>query len=179
MIAGLALAAGATTAARAGGPGYRISLAQLEGALAERFPLRYPVSGLFDLTVDTPRLRLLPELNRLGSELLLQAAGPALQRSYRGDVDLDFALRYEAADRTIRAQHLRVNAVHMDGLNREGQLLLQRAAADMARQSLAEVVLHRLRPGDLALADAMGLQPGAITVTPAGLAVDFVNKPAS
>lgn len=46
-------------------------------------------------------------------------------------------------------------------------------------RTLLEVVLHRLRPQDLALPDGMGLQPGSITVTPEGLTIGFVPKPLS
>jgi hypothetical protein len=160
----------------AGTPGYRVSLPQLQDAVAQRFPLRYPVAGLFDVTLATPQLHLLPDLNRLGSELPLRVAGPALRRAYAGELALDFGLRYEPSDRTIRAHHLRVASLRVDSLTGEAQALLQQAASDMAQQAMLELVLHRLRPQDLALADTMGLQPGPITVTWDGLAIEFVNK---
>ncbi len=46
-------------------------------------------------------------------------------------------------------------------------------------RTLLEVVLHRMRPQDLALPDGMGMQPGSITVTPEGLTIGFVPKPLS
>ena len=46
----------------------------------------------------------------------------------------------------------------------------------MAEQTLRDVVLHRLRPQDLALSDPMGFEPGSITVTPKGLLIGFVAK---
>jgi hypothetical protein len=55
--------------------------------------------------------------------------------------------------------------------------LINTYAPALAEQSLQEVVLHQLRPQDLALADTMGLQPGSITVTDKGLVIDFVTKP--
>jgi hypothetical protein len=42
---------------------------------------------------------------------------------------------------------------------------------------LQEVVLHQLRPKDLAIVDSMGMQPGSITVTDKGLVIGFVLKP--
>jgi hypothetical protein len=39
-----------------------------------------------------------------------------------------------------------------------------------------EVTLHQLRPQELAMADAMGMQPGGIAVTDKGLVFDFVAK---
>lgn len=139
--------------------------------------MRYRVAGLFDVALAVPRLRALPEVNRLASDLPVQVAGPALRRSYDGELGLDFRLRYEAADRTIRAHGLRVQSLDVPQLAGQAAALLQQAASDVAEQALLEVVLHRLQPRDLALTDAMGLQPGDITVTADGLVIGFVNKP--
>jgi hypothetical protein len=157
-------------------PSYKVSLEQLERVLARRFPLRYPVSGLLEIEMREPRLRLLPEQNRLGSELPIEAAGPALRRRYAGSVDVDFALRYEASDQSIRAHGIRVNAVRMEGLGRDAANLVDAYLRQLSGQALAEVVLHKLRPEDLALPSTMGLEPGSITVTPQGLAVGFVPQ---
>lgn len=158
-------------------PGYKVSQTQLQQAVAQRFPLRFPVGGLLDLHVQAPRLRLLPELNRLGTEMVVEAAGPALNRSYTGMFDLDFALRYEPSDQSIRAHQLRVNSLRFDGLAARPAELLDAYGPALAAQALREVVLHRLRPQDLALPDAMGLRPDSITVTPEGLVIAFVTRP--
>lgn len=176
---GLALGGAACSAAPGASlSGYKVSAEQLQQAVARRFPRRYPVmGGLLDLTLQTPRLRLLPELNRLGTEMVVEAAGPALRRSYTGAFDLDFALRYEASDRTLRAHHLRVNSLHFAELPPGPAEMLNAYGPALAEQSLKEVVLHQLRPQDLALADGLGLEPGSITVTGQGLVIGFVAKP--
>ncbi len=177
LLATGAAGPGFSVAHAADRPGYTVSIGQLEQVVAERFPLRYPAGGLLDLTLLTPRLRLLPELNRLGAEMPVEAAGPALGRRYGGTFDLDFALRYEARDRTVRAHRLRVNTLRFPDLPPGPSALLEVYGPALAGQALGEVVLHTLRPQDLALPDAMGLQPGSITVTPQGLAVSFVVAP--
>ena len=169
-----AVGPGLRGAQAAGQPGYTVSTGQLEQAVASRFPLRYPVGGLLDLHVLAPRLRLLPELNRLGADMVVEAVGPALGRPYSGTFDLDFALRYETSDRTVRAHRLRVQSLRFADLPPGPSALLDTYGPALARQALGEVVLHTLRPQDLALPEAMGLQPGSITVTPKGLAVSFV-----
>lgn len=178
LVALVALVAAGAAAgrARAAVPGYRVTAQQLQQALSSRFPRRYAVPGLFELTLQEPLLHLLPPQNRLGALLPLAAAGPALQRGYRGELDLDFELRYEPADQSIRAHRLRLQSLRMDGLPPRSAALLRRSVTDLAEQQMLEVVLHRLAPRDLALADTMGLQPGAITVTTDGLRVGFVNK---
>jgi hypothetical protein len=158
-------------------PRYTVSKAQLQAALAQRFPLHYPVPGLLDLDLHSPQLQLLPEQNRLSAELSVQAAGPALQRSHAGTFALEFGLRYEPSDRTIRATKLRLQRLQFPTLQPGVVALLNAYAPALAEQSMLEVVLHQLQAKDLALADVMGLQPGSITVTESGLAIGFVTKP--
>ena len=158
-------------------PRYSVSKAQLQAALAPRFPRHYPVPGLLDLDLQSPQLQLLPEQNRLSVELAVQAAGPALQRRHQGSFALEFGLRYEASDRSIRATQLRLQRLQFPTLQPGVVALLNAYAPALAEQSMQEVVLHQLQPKDLALADVMGLQPGNITVTDAGLVIGFVTKP--
>jgi hypothetical protein len=184
FTAALALALGSLAQARSQEPEpeptpprYTVTKAQLQTALTQRFPLRYPVPGLLDLDLQSPQLQLLPEQNRLSVELAVQAAGPALQRSHAGTFALEFGLRYEATDRTIRATQLRLQRLQFPTLQPGVVALLNTYAPALAEQSMTEVVLHQLQAKDLALADVMGLQPGSITVTDAGLVIGFVSKP--
>lgn len=178
LVTGLALSGTACSALPGGRgqPSYKVSIEQLQQAVARRFPLRYPVAGLVELNVQAPRLRLLPEVNRLGTDMMVEAAGPALRRSYTGALDIDFALRYEASDQTVRAYQLRINSLRFSGLPQGASEILNAYAPALAEQSLREVVLHQLRPQDLSLADTMGLQPDSITVTSQGLVIGFVAK---
>lgn len=178
LPAGLAvLTLGATTPTHAQ-PSHTVSSAQLQQAVAGKFPMRYPVGGLLELTLQPPRLRLMPGENRLGTLMLVDAAGPALSRSTTGNFDVDFALRYEASDQSIRAHKLRVNTLSLSGLPPGPAALLQAYGPALAEQSLREVVLHKLKPQDLMLTDGLGLEPGAITVTAKGLVIGFVPKKA-
>ena len=132
-------------------PGYKVSAAQLQQAVAQRFPLRFPVQGLLNLDLQAPQLQMLAAQNRLGAEIPIDAAGPALQGSHHGTLALDFALRYEASDLTVRVHQLRFKRLTLPGL----------------------------QPSDLALPNSLGLQPGSITVTDSGLMIGFVLKPLS
>jgi hypothetical protein len=158
-------------------PGYTVSLAQLHEAAAQKFPRSVPVQGLFDLTLQAPQLRLLPDVNRLGALMVVDAAGAALRRSHAGSLDVEFALRYEPSDRTLRAHQIRLGRLDFPTLKPAVNELINAYGPVLAAQSLGEVTLHQLRPQDTAMFDGMGLQPGPITVTAKGLAVAFVNKP--
>ena len=158
-------------------PHYSVSSAQLQQAVAQRFPLRYPLPGLLNLDLQAPRLRLLPAQNRLSAEMAVQAAGPALRRGHTGTFDVNFGLRYEASDRTIRAHQLRFANLQFPSLQPQVVALLNSYGPALAEQALREVVLHQVRPQDLALMEGLGLQPGSITVTEQGLVIGFVVKP--
>lgn len=172
----LATSLGSHTASAQSKPSYTVSAEQLQEAVAQRFPLRYQVAGLLDLDVKSPLLRLLPEQNRLAAAVAVHAGGPALGRSYPGSFDIDFALRYEPSDQTLRAHQIQVRTLRMEGLNPGATELLQGTLPGLVRDNLREVVVHRLRPQDLALPDSMGLRPDTITVTREGLEIGFAPK---
>jgi len=158
-------------------PGYTVPVALLQQSVAQRFPMRYPVPGILNLDVQVPRLRLLPDQNRVGADMEVVAAGPALNRSHRGAFEVDFMLRFEASDRTVRAHQLRFNRLRFPSLQPSVVDLLNTYAPMLAEQSLQEVVLHQLSPQDLAKADALNMQPGSITVSDQGLVIGLVLKP--
>lgn len=157
-------------------PHYNVSAAQLQAGVAQRFPMRFPVQGLMNLDVQVPQLRLLPALNRLGAVMDVVAAGPALERTHQGTLDVEFALRYEATDRTVRAHQLRFKRLLFPTLQPGVVALLNTYGPALAQQTLLEVVVHTLRPQDLALPDALGMQPGSMTVTTEGLTIGFLPK---
>jgi hypothetical protein len=179
LLAASAFAVGGCAARIASAqPRYRISAQQLQQALDRRFPARQPVGPLFDLTIEAPQLRCVPELNRLALHTILTAAGPALRRREQGSFDIDFALRYEPADQSIRAYRLRVLSLELTGLPPRTAELLDAYGKALADQAMLQVVLHRLGPRELELADTMGLQPGEITVVPDGIVIGFVARQA-
>lgn len=159
-------------------PAYTISPQQLQAALGRRFPLRFAAGGLLQLTVREPVLRLLPDADRVAAEMALVASGPALARASTGEFDIDFALRYERNDRTLRAHQLRIRSLRISGLPPGYPELLDALGQALALRTFGEVVLYRLEAGDLRLADVMGLEPETVRVTERGLVIGFAPKPA-
>src|ERR1035437_6248567 len=168
---GLLLAASALAAPpdAPAAPGYSVSTEQLQRVVALHFPLLYPVPGVLDLDVQAPRLQMLAAQNRLSAQMTVEASGAALARRHTGTFDVDFALRYEASDRTIRACQLHLGHLRFTDLQPAAAELLSAYGSALAAQSLQEVEGQQFRPQDLALPDALGLQPGSITVTDQGL----------
>jgi hypothetical protein len=180
LITGLAVPAGQAFARQdQRPPGHFVAAAALQQAVNQRFPLRYPVAGLFDLDLRLPRLRWLPAQNRLGADLTVQASGAAFNRAHSGLLSLDFGLRYETSDRSIRAHRLRLDRMDFPSLQPGVVELLNRYGPALAEQALHEVVLHSFSAQDLALPERLGLQPGEITVVADGLVVAMVAKPLS
>jgi len=157
-------------------PGLNVSRQALQDAVRARFPRSVPVYGLFDITLQAPTLALLPASNQLQAQLEAVLAGPALRRSHTGSTLVDFGLRYEPSDRSIRAERVRVQAIRLPGLRPEVQGPLDAQGIPLAETALEDAVLHTLTPEDLALPEAMGLRPGAITVTAQGLHIAFAPK---
>ena len=158
-------------------PSLKVSAAQVFEALSARFPLRWGVPGVIELVADTPRLLLLPQDQRIGATLQLQASGPQLREPEGGEVDLVFALRYESEDRTLRAHRPDFLDVRWARMPPQTARAVRRLLREMARQAMGELVLHRFTARELALPDTLGLQPEAITVLDDGLLVRFGPKP--
>ncbi len=158
-------------------PRFHVTLEQVQQVLAPRFPQRYPIAGLLDLVVQAPRLQLLPADNRLRANLLVELSGAAFQRKQTGTFELEFALRYEPSDRSIRATKLRFRRLYFAGLLPAASELLNRYGQQLSEQLLKEVVLHQLRKEDTAMMDNFGMQPDSITVTETGLSFGFSATP--
>lgn len=157
--------------ADAPGPRHKISAGQLHSALSARFPVRLVIGGLLTLQVNAPRLLLLPARDQLGATLVMQLNAEQLYPIPPGEADVVFALRYEPSDQTVRAHQLDILALRWPGLRPEILQLLQGQLRAAARDALGEVVLHKLLPRELALADAMGLEPKTLRVVDDGVLV--------
>lgn len=158
-------------------PRFNVSLDRLQSEVAQRFPLRYPVAGLLNLDLNAPRLGLLPDQNRLRAVMPVSASGAALARNQQGSFTVDFALRYEHSDRSLRAHQLKVYRFRFPDLPHEAVDMLNTYATALAEQALREVVLYQLQPKETAMADLLGLRPGSIKVTEQGLSVELITQP--
>ena len=150
---------------------------KLQQAVAQRFPRQYPVAGLLQLQLQAPSLQLLPDVNLIKAQFTTSLSGPVLKQSYGGRMEVDFALRYEASDRTVRAHSITVHRLELDGLPPALAEMLTTYGGGIATQALGEMVLYPMQDKDLALMDALDMQPGAMRVTPQGLEIALERKP--
>jgi hypothetical protein len=156
-------------------PRHKVSAAEMYEALSARFPVRLGLAGLLELQLSAPQLLLRPARNQLGATLAGEVSGLQVPRMPPGELDVVFALRYEAADQTVRAHHPEFLDLRWPGLPPETLQALQSLLPTLARR-MGEVVLHRVTPRERALADTMGFEPEKLEVVEDGVVIWFGPK---
>ena len=156
-----------------------VTQAQLEQGLQGHFPKQLPIAGLLQFEMQQPQLALLPQTNQLHTVLKVQLSGSALRTVFSGEMQVRFGLAYDGRDRTVRAQRVEVLSLSLPEANPAIADMVQTYGLKLAQQALQGFALYTVPEQDLALADSLGLQPGAITVTAEGLDVAIESKPQS
>lgn len=151
-----------------------VSQAQLEELLARRFPLTRRVLEVFDVTVSAPRLRLLPEANRIATDFDLASTDRLLRAQHRGALGLSFGLRFEPSDNTLRVTQVKVERMQIDGAPALLQRQFERLGTLLAEQGLDDQVIHTLRAKDVEAVEGRGYRPSELRVTPHGLRVTLM-----
>ena len=160
-------------------------LPDLSVLVARAFPMQLRVLDVLDLQLSAPRLRLLPDANRLSVLLVVRAQKQLRGGRARGELGFDSALRYESADATVRLTQVRVQ--HLDFVaGAESSLALEaltalpgaavRIGRGLAERLLEDLVVYRISDDRLAQLRQLGLQPGALTVSSRGLEITLVRR---
>jgi hypothetical protein len=145
--------------------------AELSHLIEQRFPFDRRVAEVFDVRVQAPRVRMLPQSNRLATEFDVAASDRLFGRALRGSIALDYALRYDERDPAIRLTQVHVSRLALDGTSAQTQAVLERVGALLAEQALDDLAIYRFKPEDLRAAAGIGLAPGAVTVTTRGVEI--------
>ena len=130
-----------------------------------------------DLRLDEPRIALLPQSNRLSTELEVQASERLSARRYQGRLAMDYALRYDEAIQAVRLTDVRVQRLQFDGASERLQPFVERLGTVLAEQVLRDAVIYRFKPEDLEKAGRRGWRPGAVTVTSRGVEITLAPQP--
>lgn len=157
---------------------YTIPQAQLQQAVAKRFPYSQSLGNLLELQLQAPRLSLLPRRNRIGTVLDLTLSGQLLGEVYSGTIAMDYGLRFEPQDNTIRMTDVQVTSLNLDNVPPAYQGVVQRYAPGLAEQLFEDFPLHRISAADMARANGLGYTLGGFKVVPDGLQVTLDPKPA-
>jgi hypothetical protein len=171
VASALALSLPAGGFAAPGSKTVTIAQEHLQQAIGQRFPYQQKLADVLDLKILSPRLALLPEANRIGTELDLNLLERIGGRTYTGTMALDYGLRFERADNSVRMTGVRVSRVRLNDVPEPFNGAISRHMPRMAEQLLNNYALHTLSEQDMMLVSGLGFEPGEIKVTPKGLRV--------
>ena len=146
-----------------------LSESRLMLLLAGQFPMERRVLEVVDLSVTNPQLRLLPESNRLATELDVAAQDRLFGNSAQGHVKLDYGLRFEVSDHSIRMVDLRVRDLQLASGSNALRGAAQRLGTLVAEQLLEDRPLYKMKSAQVDEMERLNLVAGPIRVTPQGL----------
>lgn len=174
----LAAAGSAAGCAGLGGPpSVTLSERELAALLEKNFPIDRRLVEVFDVTLSRPRLRLLPERNRLAAELAVSARERLFRVNWSGTLDFDAALRWEPRDRSVRLAQVRVNDLRSDGTQPDAAARgIERLAGAIVERVIEDFSIYTL-PAERAEALLQrGFVPSAVAVTARGVEVTFAAR---
>ena len=146
--------------------------ARLQEIVARRFPVEKRLFDWVAIRIDSPRLSLQPDANRIAVEVAVTAAGDALVTPpLVGTLAASAGLRFDAGDNTVRLVDARVERFVIEGLPTAWQRQLDRLGRPLAKNLLEGEVLYALRPKDVAGLEGRGVRPGDLRVTETGIAI--------
>lgn len=176
IAAVLASLAGMIGCAGLGGPrNVSLSQADLQSLIERQFPHQRRVLEVIDVNVARPTLRLLPQSNRIATDLDLAASERLTGRTARGSLMLDYGLRYEPSDASIRLDKVHVQDARLDLGSGPLSPSSARVGALLAERLLDDFVIYRADPERLKLIQRLGINTAEIAVTARGIELRFAE----
>ncbi len=157
---------------------YTVSQNQLLELIAKKFPFNSRVGELLDVEVLAPRIKLLPEANRIATELDVAVSERLMRNSFQGALAMDYGLRFEPSDNSIRMTGVKVNRLQFSGVPERFQSVVNALAPFFAERLLNDLSLHQISASDLAVVQGWGYAPDAFKITPEGLSISLAPRKA-
>ena len=150
--------------------------ARIEQWAAARLPYSMRLADVINLTVAVPRMRPLPETNRIAADVEVTLDEPLLRLAWYGSVTLAAGLRFEVADNSVRLTNVQVERLQIVGLPPALKARVEQAGATLADKLLNDRPVYTLRPQDVQAMHAYGQHPGELRVTASGLLITLVQN---
>jgi len=173
------IAVGAALAGCAGLTGphtINLSESELTLLLARQFPIERKVLDVIDLQVTNPQLRLLPDTNRVATELDFSTLDRLFGTRAQGHLNLDYGLRFNAPDHSIRLSQVRVRELNIQSgagsLRGAGERLGSLVAEDL----LENLPIYKMKPAQAEEMDRLNLVASDIHVTAQGISLTLSPK---
>jgi len=170
-IAGLASCAGL-----GGPPTVTLKADDIQSLVQKSFPQERRLLEVLDVSVAAPATRLLPERNRIGAVIQIQARDRLFGATWKGRLDFDAALRWEPRDQTVRLTQVRVQDLASDAAS-PVRTPAERLGLAVTERVLEDLSLYQLGGERAQQMQRLGVMPSAITVTSRGVEITFQPQP--
>ncbi|HET7866792.1 MAG TPA: hypothetical protein VFL86_20510 [Burkholderiaceae bacterium] len=148
-----------------------VSQEQLLAQVSGQFPFNRRMLDFFEVTVSAPRLTMLPQENRVATELDVDTGRTLLTDGFKGRLTLSYGLRYEPSDQSVRLAEVRLDRFELEGVPDALKTRTGRLGSLLAEELLSGFTVYRFKPEDLNRALGLGYKPGGIHVTGRGVAL--------
>lgn len=149
-----------------------LPLAQLQDAMARKFPFNSRYLELVDVRLTNPRLSLQPGTNRLITTMDASIAPPFMERSWSGNFTMSSFLKVDPARRAIMLDDPRMENIAINGLSGPYAGRITKAVGLIAEQLLQNTPLYTFDAQDFRYGGAQFL-PTKINTSASGLVVTF------
>jgi hypothetical protein len=175
MMLGVATSALAMACASIDPRHMTMSEAELQALVERQFPRQQRIMELLDVSLLAPRVRLLPERNRIATALDVTAVERLGGQAVRGRLALEHGLRYEPSDATLRLGQVRVDDFRLElgGTPLSGQAA--RIGALLAERVLDDFVVYRVSDERRRLLAQAGVNNADVAVTSRGVELRFAT----
>ena len=183
LVAGAGFATPAAQAADtplpAGARSISISQAQLQQAVAAKFPLARSWQGMVVIQLQKPSVQLLASSNSLRAAFDIWVTEKLMGNEYPGQMTLDFGLAFQDADASIRLHNVHVQQLQMQGVPAAYQGMFQTYAPRLAEQVLQGLLVYELPASQRMLLQGLGYTVERMEVQEQGLRIVLAPKTAT
>lgn len=150
------------------------SESELQRLLERAFPLDRRLLEVLDVVIAAPRLRLIPERNRVVLELDVSARDRLFGGQWPGSLALESALRYEPTDQSLRLAQVRVLQFAFNSGGSPLRPQVERLGTVLTERVLEGFSVYRLPPEKAAVLQRAGMAPGAVNISARGVEITLV-----
>lgn len=149
-----------------------IPLAQLQEAIATRFPFNNRYLQLLDIRVTNPRVTMLPDTNRILTSMDTSVAPPFMNKAWNGNLAISGRLHFDPSVNALVLAEPRVETFNVQGLDPLYSNRIVAAGSLIAEQLFKNIPLYTFSPDELKYAGTR-FNPTKITTGKNGLVVTF------
>lgn len=155
-----------------------VPLEKLQSSMAKRFPVNSDFARLMELTISSPKLRTLPQENRIATDVELLLAPRFMNNKINGTLSMDSALRFEPKDRTVRLVKPRISKLDMAGLKLgdvSSDINLNKLAEFIVESAMNDLIVYQVKEEELKRYGTTWV-PGEFKVTSSGVSVSLAPQ---